>query len=287
MLRLGAFELHLINDGRVMVDGGGAFGLVPRKLWSRSLQPTEDNLIPMDLNCLLVKAHGQNILMDTGMGINKLDEKHARHWNLVRPNGSLLDGLARLGMTADDIHLVINTHLHADHCTGNTRFDESGAALPSFPNAKYMVQRREYEDAQHPNERTSATYFLVNYKPVLEAGQMELLDGNTEFLPGIRGVVTPGHTPGHMSVVLESEGQHAMFICDLASFAVHFERLGWMTAYDVEPLVTLETKRVWQQWAIDTGALLVFPHDTQMPAARLELNDSGKPRLSAEPIEFA
>lgn len=287
MLRLGTFELHLINDGRVMVDGGGPFGLVPRKLWSRAIKPTEDNLVPMDLNCLFVRADGQNILIDTGMGIDKLDPKHARHWNLTREHGSLVDGLARLGVTPEDIHLVINTHLHADHCTGNTRFDANGVIQPVFPNARYVTQKREYQDAMRPNERTAATYFPMNYEPLLQSGHLELLDGDTTLATGIRCVVTPGHTPAHMSVILESEGQYAMFLCDLASYAVHFERIGWMTAYDVEPLVTLESKRKWQGWAIDAGALLIFPHDTQVAAATMTLDEAEKPHLSPVAFPFA
>jgi glyoxylase-like metal-dependent hydrolase (beta-lactamase superfamily II) len=166
---------------------------------------------------------------------------------------------------------VIDTHLHGDHCAGNTVFNadaEDGIAA-TFPNAEYVVQRREYEDAMHPNERTRATYYSVNYEPLVRREQMRLLDGDTEILPGIFGVITPGHTPGHQSIRFESQGQHGLFVSDLASYAVHFERLAWMTAYDVEPLITLESKRRWQQWAVDTGALLMFQHDPKIQTARL------------------
>jgi glyoxylase-like metal-dependent hydrolase (beta-lactamase superfamily II) len=109
----------------------------------------------------------------------------------------------------------------------------------------------------------------INYQPLVESGRMRLLDGDTEILPGIHGVITRGHTPAHMSIRFESQGQHALFVADMASYAVHFEKLGWMTAYDVEPLQTLETKRRWQQWALDTGALLIFQHDPTRRAGRL------------------
>jgi glyoxylase-like metal-dependent hydrolase (beta-lactamase superfamily II) len=149
------------------------------------------------------------------------------------------------------------------------------------------VQRREYEDAMRPNERTRASYIPANYQPLVESGQMRLLDGDTELAPGVFGVVTPGHTPGHMSVRLESQGEHALFVSDMASYSVHFERLGWMTSYDVEPLITLETKRRWQQWAIQTDALLIFPHDPLRPAARLRPVEGGRPALEAVPVTFA
>ena len=172
-------------------------------------------------------------------------------WHLSHPNGTLDDGLARLGRAREDIDVVIDTHLHNDHCGGNTVLADDGTLQPAFPNAVYTVQRREYEDAMQPNERTRASYIPANYAPLVESGQMRLLDGDTELAPGVFGVVTPGHTPGHMSIRIESAGEHALFTCDMATYSVHFERLGWMTAYDVEPLITLETKRRWQQWALE------------------------------------
>ncbi|MBI5670037.1 MAG: MBL fold metallo-hydrolase [Chloroflexi bacterium] len=267
MLQIGDIRIHLINDCRIKVDPGGAFGLVPRALWSTHMPPDENLLVPMNQHCLLVQVAGKNIVVDVGYG-DKLPEKQKALLQLERPTGSLLDALARLGLAPGDIHLVINTHLHADHASGNTRYGDGGVIEATFPNAEYVVQRREYEDAMQPNERTRATYFPINYQPLVESGQMRLLDGDCELAPGVFGVVTPGHTPGHMSVRFESNGQHAAFVCDLASYAIHFERLGWMTAYDVEPLVTLETKRRWQKWAADTNAILIFPHDPLRPVGR-------------------
>lgn len=282
MLQLGDIAIHFINDGITHVDAGGAFGLVPRALWSRYLQPDTDNLVPMlNLN-LYVEAGGKKMVIDTGLG-HVVDAKTAKITRLERPNGSLLDALNRLGIQPSDIDLVIDTHLHSDHCSGNVIRQEDGTYRPAFPNAEYVVQGREYQDAMKPNERTAATYFPHNYHPLVESGQMRLLDGDTEFVTGVRGVVTRGHTPAHMSVTFESDGQFALFACDMASYAVHFERLGWMTAYDVEPLETLETKRIWQKWALETGAVIMFPHDSHRPAGRLTLGADGKPIL--QPIE--
>jgi glyoxylase-like metal-dependent hydrolase (beta-lactamase superfamily II) len=281
MIQLGEFQLHLINDCNIMVDAGGPFGLVPRALWSPVFMPPDaDNLLPMTQHNLLVQAGGRNILIDTGYG-TRLPEKQRAFMRHAQPQGGLLAGLARLGLTPGDIDLVIDTHLHGDHCGGNTYAAEDGRILPTFPNAEYVVQRREYQDASRPNERTRATYIAANFEPLLETGRanevrLRLLEGDTEFAPGIRGVVTPGHTPGHMSVTLESGGQHAAFVCDLASYAVHFERLGWMTAYDVEPLITIETKRHWQTWALEHDALLIFPHDPLRPMGRLTEDANGK-----------
>jgi glyoxylase-like metal-dependent hydrolase (beta-lactamase superfamily II) len=267
MIQIGDIQIQYVTDGTVHVDAGGPFGLIPRALYRRILEPDENNLIPMALHCLYVRADGKNIVIDTGLG-TKLTDKMIQNWALIRPTGGLVDGLARLGIRPEDVDLVIDTHLHGDHCAGNTRFNaDMTEIVPTFPNAEYVVQRREYEDAMQPNERTRATYYPVNYEPLVASGQMRLLDGDTEILPGIFGVVTRGHTPAHQSIHFESQGQHALFVSDLASYAVHFERLAWMTAYDVEPLCTLETKRKWQRWALETGALLLFQHDPNILAA--------------------
>ena len=283
MLTIGDIEIHLINDCRVMVDGGGPFGLVPRVLWQRTMKPDENNLVPMNQTCLFIQANGKKIIVDTGLG-TKLNDKGRRIWQ-IEGEGGLLTGLGKLGIQPADIDLVIDTHLHSDHAGGNTRFKEGTIeeVEATFPNAEYLVQRREYEDAMQPNERTAATYLPFNYQPLVENGQMRLLDGDTEILPGITGVITPGHTPGHMSVCIESGGKSAFFICDLASYAVHFERLGWMTAYDVEPLVTLETKRIWQKWAIEKDAIVIFPHDAYRPIGRVIQTENGK--IQIDPID--
>jgi glyoxylase-like metal-dependent hydrolase (beta-lactamase superfamily II) len=276
MLHIGDIRIHMINDHFLKTDPGGAFGLVPRVLWSPLLPPDENHLVPMIANCLLVQVAGKNIIVDTGYG-DKLSDKQKANLHIQRPQGNLVDGLARLGLLPADIHLVIDTHLHYDHVGGNTKFAEDGQTIqPVFPNAEYVVQRREYEDAMHPNERTRATYLPMNYQSLYDSGQMRLLDGDTELAPGVYGVITRGHTPAHMSVRFEDSGQHALFVCDMASYAIHFERLGWMTGYDVEPLETMECKRRWQKWALDTNAILFFPHDSQRPVGRYVMGSDGK-----------
>ncbi len=284
MITIGDIKVYVFNDAETWSDPGGPFGLVPRVLWSRYVDPDERHLVPMATHNLLIQANGKNIIVDTGFG-NMLSDEIQKRYNMTYTDGTH-KGLAELGLSADDIDIVIDTHLHSDHCTGNHRIDASGDIVPAFPNAEYVVQRREYEDALKPNERTRATYILPNYVPLVESGQMRLLDGDTEIVSGVTGVVTPGHTPAHMSVRIESNGEHGAFLCDLSTYAVHIERLGWMTSYDVEPLITLETKREWQQWGLETNAVLIFPHDSIKPAGRLTLNE--KRRHIVEPIvDFA
>jgi glyoxylase-like metal-dependent hydrolase (beta-lactamase superfamily II) len=282
MFQIGAIQIGLINDGIVHPDAGGLFGLTPRVLFADRYPPAADNSVSMMLTCLLVRAGGKTIVVDTGLG-SKLNDKQKANWQLERPRGGLLEGLARQGIRPGDVDLVIDTHLHADHCAGNTEFNADMSGVnPTFPNAQYVVQRREYDDAMHPNERTRATYVSLNYQPLVESGQMRLLDGDTEILPGIHGIIAPGHTPAMMVIRFESDGQQALFVSDLASNAIHFEKLGWMTAYDVEPLRTLESKRLWRKWALDTKALLIFQHDPYTQAAHYVAENT----LEHVPVEY-
>jgi len=285
MLKIGEFEIHIINDANSKVDAGGAFGLVPRTLYSRHLQPDENNLVPMAHHCLFLKAGDKKIVVDAGQG-EKLNRKQKGFWNM-QDEGGLLRGLDRLGYQPTDIDLVIATHLHSDHAGGLTRYAEGsqGEVVATFPNAEYVVQQREYDDASNPNERTRGTYFPYNFQPLIDSGQMTLLQGDTEIVPGITGVATPGHTPGHMSVKFESNGESALFVCDMASYAVHFDKIAWMTAWDVEPLITLESKRKWKKWALETNATLIFVHDPNRIAQKLTEDENG--RVEMQPIEVS
>ncbi len=285
MLQIGDIEVYLFNDATTYMDPGGLFGLVPRVLWSRRYAADERHLIKTATHNLLIRAAGKNIIVDTGFG-NNLSDSQRRFLHIEASDGTHR-GLTSLGLSATDIDIVIDTHLHDDHCTGNFRLDADGSRAPAFPKAEYLVQRREYEDAVNLNERTRATYRLDNYVPLYESGQLRLLAGDDEIVPGVSAMVTPGHTPGHMSLRIESGGKHAAFLCDMASLAVHFERLAWMSSFDVEPLVTLETKRRWQQWALETKALLFFPHDAATPAGRLTQDERGRPAIIPETLDYA
>ncbi len=280
MFQIGDIAVCLFNDATVYMDPGGLFGLVPRVLWSRRYTADERHLVRAATHNLLIRAAGKNIIVDTGFG-NNLSDSQRRFLHIAEYDGTHR-GLAAIGLSAGDIDIVIDTHLHDDHCTGNFRLDADGSRAPAFPNAEYLAQRREYEDATNLNERTRGTYRPDNYVPLHESGQLRLLDGDAEIAPGVSAIVTPGHTPGHMSVRIESGGEQAAFLCDMASLAVHFERLAWMSAFDVEPLVTLETKRHWQKWALEKKALLFFPHDATTPAGRLTQDEGGRLIVKAE-----
>ncbi|MEX1247775.1 MAG: MBL fold metallo-hydrolase [Anaerolineales bacterium] len=275
-----SMEWHIIPTGTSWADPGGPFGLVPKVLWSKHQTANEHNLVPMCMNCLLIHSEGKTILVDNGLG-DKLDDKAIRQWGLEYPEGTLLENLAKHGVKPEDVDIVIDTHLHADHCSGNTTVKD-GALVPTFPNAEYWLQRLEFADAMHTNERTRATYLPENFVPVWEAGKFRFLHGEAQVTNDVRLVVTPGHTRGLQCVVIEGGPRPVFYVGDLASFAAHFERKAWVTAYDVEPLETIRTKGRWQQWALENKALLVFEHDTRIPVGEL-VKEEGK--LKVKPVD--
>lgn len=282
-MNLGNVKLRIVSDGTYWEDGGGLFGLVPKALWEKVMAPDERNRLPFEERCLLIETAEQRVLVDTGYG-DKLSEKE-RGFISLEGEKRLLNSLEALGIGPLDIDLVINTHLHADHCGGNTYHNEDGEAVPTFPWATYCVQRLELADASFPNERTRGTYHAENFRPLEEAGQLRILWGDTRLSDEIRVVVTPGHTRAHQCVVVESKGQTAVFLGDLASWPIHMERLAWVPAYDVEPLVSIETKRNLAQWAIEAQALLIFEHHPEIVAGYLHPTERPD-RFRLEPVEF-
>jgi glyoxylase-like metal-dependent hydrolase (beta-lactamase superfamily II) len=278
-MRLGNVNLIVVSDGVFWLDGGAHFGIVPRVLWEPLIPVDELHRIPMGLNCLLIESQDKRILVDTGLG-SKLSSKQRDIMNLQRDQG-LLGRLREIGLEPQDVDTVINTHLHSDHCGGNTTTDENGQTLPTFPRAEYWIQRLEWADARYPNERTRVSYRAENLTPLEEQGQLRLLYGDTPVTDEVRCIVTRGHTRAHQSVVIQSQDQKAIYLGDLAPWKENIERLAWTPAGDVEPLETMETKRAIQQWALEENALLIFEHDARITAGYLRQHGG---RLKVEPV---
>ncbi len=249
------------------------FGIVPKPLWERRITPDARNRIPMVMRCLLVEHDDGLVLVDTGAG-DKDDAKFRDIYGIENGGQAgrtqLEDALRAAGHAPADVRWVINTHLHFDHAGGDTYRDESGAVRPSFTNARYVVQGGELEFASHPNERTAGSYLAANFSGI----PFQLLDGEVELLPGLRCLPTPGHTPYHQSVLLESDGERACFVADLVPTAAHLA-LPWIMGYDLEPLVTLETKRRLYQRAEAEGWRLCFEHDAVVASGRLGREGKG------------
>jgi glyoxylase-like metal-dependent hydrolase (beta-lactamase superfamily II) len=250
------------------LDGGAMFGVVPKPLWERRIPADERNRIPLALRCLLIEHDDGLVLIDTGIG-NKENDKFKDIYGVdnAGANGrtKLEDAIAALGHTPDDIAWVINTHLHFDHAGGNTT--PEGLA---FPRARYVVQKRELEFAKHTNERTAGSYLQHNFDRV----PFQLIDGEKEVLPGIRCIPTPGHVPYHQSILVENGGEKACFLADLVPTSAHLP-LPWIMGYDLEPLVTLESRRRTYQRAEAEGWLLVFEHDPRVAMGRLGHDGKG------------
>ena len=272
--RLGRLELLVVSDGIIRQDAGATFGLVPRVMWERYTPDLdEQHRIPVGLNSLVVRSEGKTVLVDTGVGTKVTRAPGAM---VIDESGRLLENLSRVGMRPEEIDIVVNTHLHFDHCGGNT-ISEDGVPMPSFPRARYFIQKGEWEAASHPNERTRGTYLAENFEPLEDARQVELVSGEVEVAKGVRIVPAPGHTEGHCVVELESEGEHALYVGELSQHPVMLERLAWISAFDVLPLVSLETKRRLMEWAEEKNALLISVHAPYPGLGHLRMED-GKRR---------
>jgi glyoxylase-like metal-dependent hydrolase (beta-lactamase superfamily II) len=278
--RLGNLELLILSDGTYYQDAGAVFGLVPRMMWERAAGPPLDAQyrMPLGLNCVLVRSAAKTVLIETGVG----DKEGHRRQATPAVDGNLLRELSAVGVEPGAIDIVINTHLHADHCGWNThRLDDSRLA-PTFPNARYLIERGEWEAATQPNERTRATYLAENLLPLEEAGVLDLIEGERAVTPEITIVPTPGHTEDHAAVVLTSAGETAIYVGDMVQHQVQLERTAWVSAFDILPLVSMETKKRVVERAIRERALIVSVHSPFPGLGRLSLGDDG--RKHWEPI---
>lgn len=265
-----ATAVNIISDGVMKVDGGCMFGPVPKVDWENTVVTDRKNRITLGLNCLLVRLCDKNILIDTGVGPKDTDI-YKDSLGLVPSR--LIKGLRGLGLTHKDIHIVILTNLRLEHCGGCTRLDRAGKVVPTFPNARYYVQSASWEEARNPDERRFDTFQPDNYLPVDERGQLELIDGDTEILPGLKVVVTNGHSNGHSSghqiVLFIHGGERIAFLGDLVPTPYHLEMTA-IPAFDYSPTATLIQKRQVLAQAEREGWLLVFAHGHDTKAGYLE-----------------
>jgi len=274
-ISLGDFELTSLSDGIHYLDGGAYFSVVPKTLWSKKLQPDENNRVPSGLNSVLIRTGDKNILIETGIG-NKLPQKMAQIYGMP---AKLLDSLHAVGLGPEDIDVVINSHLHFDHCGWNT-IRENGSVKPTFPNAKYYAQEGEWQHA-HEDQRDSVSFFTENYDPLVQSGQMQLLRGSAEILPGISVEVYPGHTRDMQGIYLRSGGKTACYISDLIPTSNHLD-LYWLMSFDLYPVQSVESRKRFYSRAIPEKWLVMFTHDHETPWAYLEKDERGKIALSSE-----
>jgi glyoxylase-like metal-dependent hydrolase (beta-lactamase superfamily II) len=256
-MKLGDLEFHILSDGSLRLDGGAMFGVVPRPLWERKMPPDSRNRIALCMNCLLVRTGGKTILVETGAG-TKWEPKLADIYGIGEPP-RLGAELERHRVKPGQVDIVINTHLHFDHCGGNTE-RVGGEVRPTFPNARYVVQRGEMAHAKNPTERDRASFDPENFLPVEASGQWDLVEGDMEVAPGVELLRAPGHTRDMQCVRLTGGGKTAFFFADLMPTAAH---LGypWVMGYDLYPLTTLESKHKWIPAAAHGEWLALLAHD--------------------------
>jgi glyoxylase-like metal-dependent hydrolase (beta-lactamase superfamily II) len=269
-LNFGNFELTVLSDGKYWLDGGAMFGVVPKLMWERKFAPDEMNRLRVGLTSLLIRSDERTVLVETGIG-NKLPEKSKRiHGNEER----LLLSLEEAGVAPEDVDIVINSHLHFDHCGWNTML-KNGKVIPTFPRAKYYIQRGEWEHGQRQLERDRVSYISDNYNPLIENGQAELIDGDREIAPGVSVKLFPGHTANMQAIIVESQGKKACYISDLIPTTAHLD-LTWVMSYDLFPLDTIENRKRFYADAVRDKWLVVFTHDPLTPWAYVEDRGNGK-----------
>src|SRR6202046_2674536 len=270
-ITLGDFELSSFSDGTYPLDGGAYFGVIPKIMWSRRVEADERNYVMTGLNSLLIRTGKHTVLVETGMG-NKLSERMIKFYG--QP-AQLLPNLAAAGIAPEDIDIVINTHLHFDHCGWNTIRNKDGKIVPTFPRAKYYAPEGEWQYARNPSERDAISYISDNYDPLVQSGQMTLLKGGEQIIPGITVKTFPGHTAHMQAVIVESAGRTACYISDLIPTTAHID-IAWGMAFDLYPLQTIESKKRYYAKAIPEKWLTVFTHDPRTPWAYVETDEAGK-----------
>lgn len=256
-MKIGDYELTYISDGTFLLDGGAMFGVVPKALWQKKAPADEKNRITLGLNSLLLIKNKTVILLETGLG--EFENQKFQEIYEVKRGKNLLERIEELGLELEDVTYVINTHLHFDHCGWNTS-RKDGIFKPTFPKAKYFIQRKEWESALNPDERSSASYIRERLIPIKEKGNLELINGDLEVEEGIKIMHVPGHTRGHQCVLIEGNGKKLFFPGDLIPTSAHFP-LPYIMAYDLFPLETLENKKKILECAEKEGWIFALYHD--------------------------
>ena len=275
---LGNFELTVLSDGTYYLDGGAMFGVVPKPLWEKRLPADAQNRVTLGLNTVVVRTGRQTVVIETGIG-NKLSDKLRSIYDAKQ---QLPQAFAAASIRPEEVDVVINTHLHFDHCGWNTTLTPEGRIVPTFPNAQYFAHRGEVEHGHLQLERDAVSYRSANYDPLVESGQMTLLDtapGQTqEIVPGISVECFPGHTAHTLAVHLDSGGEHACYISDLIPTSAHLD-VTWVMGYDLFPLTCIEQRKRFYARAIPERWLVLFTHDHQTSMGYIRWNEKGKPEM--------
>jgi glyoxylase-like metal-dependent hydrolase (beta-lactamase superfamily II) len=275
---LGDYELTILSDGPYYLDGGAMFGVVPKPLWEKRALADEQNRILLGLNTVIVRTGKHTIAIETGIG-NKLSEKLR---DIFGAKAQLPNAFKAAGIRPEEVDIVINSHLHFDHCGWNTTLTPEGRIMATFPNARYFAHRGEVEHGHLQLERDAISYISLNYDPLVESGQMTLLDTKQgqieEIVPGISVECYPGHTAQMLAVNIDSGPKRACYISDLIPTSAHLD-ITWVMGYDLDPLTCIEQRKRFYSRAISEEWLVLFTHDHHTPMGHVQANEKGKPIL--------
>lgn len=272
VLQLGELTIYAVSDGRITLDGGAMFGVVPRALWQQHIPPDDRNRISLELRCMLVVTPTRRILVDNGAG-DTWDGKHREMYGLDHRTGSLDLGLAQLSFARSDITDVVLTHLHFDHAGGTAR-EEGGTRHLAFPKATYHLQRRHWQWAHRPTDKDAGSFRRQDFDLLESSGRLHLLEGPTELVTGVQLIVSEGHTVGLQLVRLEAGGRTLVFCGDLIPTTAHL-RAPWITAFDLYPLTALEEKKQLLAQAVEESHVLFLEHDPKVAACTVRDDGHG------------
>lgn len=267
-------RLYAIDAGRFALDGGAMFGVVPWTIWSRLIEPDSRNRIPMALRCLLIEVGDRLILVDNGVG-HKYNAKFADIYAINHEKATLEQSLRAHGFSLEDVTDVVLTHLHFDHAGGSTYRDQAGRLRPTFPRARYYVQKTHWAWAHAPNPRERASFFPENYDPLQESGQLELVEGEKPLAPGIYLRVVNGHTEGQQLVEVHYKDKILLYAADLFPTSAHIP-LPYVMAYDVRPLVTFEERSRYLPWLVEKNVVLFYEHDAFVECGTVRQTPEGR-----------
>lgn len=273
-MQIGDYKLHSVQTGLFKLDGGAMFGVVPKNLWQKTNPSDEQNRIDMCTRALLLDNGRKKILIDTGIG-NKLAEKINRIYDVDYSQFTLESSLEKLNLSKEDITDVILTHLHFDHTGGSTYYNEERQLLPSFSNATYYVQKKQYEWALNPTERDRASFFPENYKPIEDSKVLNLTEGEFRFDEFITLLPVNGHTSNMQMIKISDNNENTLlYTADLIPTAGHVPA-PFIMGYDLFPLTTLDEKKKYLKEISDNNWTVFFEHDPYTECAKVGLNEKG------------
>jgi glyoxylase-like metal-dependent hydrolase (beta-lactamase superfamily II) len=280
-VRVGEATITLVSDGRFRLDGGAMYGVVPRVVWERRSPPDAQHRIPLGFNAMLIELGQTRLVVDPGLG-TRHDATFGERFAVEQPP-RVLQSLTELGVAPETIDFVVDTHLHWDHAGANTLAAGSDRVVPAFPNARYVVQRREWAAATHPHERNRASYRPDDFLPLESAGRLMLVDGRHELAPGIAVEAVGGHSDGMQLLFIESHDETFVHLADLVPTRHHLD-YAWVMGYDLYPVETLCQKQRLLPRAAERRWVVGLCHDPDVAFGRINM-DGRRPVL--EPMAAA